>query len=1744
MASITTRAGKGSPLTNAEVDDNFTNINTELGQKLSNSGGTLSGGLTLPSVTVTGPNGSGAILSSPSVVDLWTYEKGFSVTGQDTAPSGVAFSPDGARMYIIGTTGDDINEYSLSVPWDVATAAFVRVSATVGDTAPNDLFFKPDGTKVYIVGDTGDAIREFNLTTPWDVSTLTFVQSFSVAAQDTTPLGLHFSADGTKMYIVGATNDRVYQYGLGTAWDISTASFTQFFSTTAAFLTTPHSIRFNADGTKMWVLCSASDNVAEYTLGTAWDISTSVLAGRKFIAFEEQSATGLWVEPAQNKAYVVGTSSDTVFQYKTNSAGLYLDSLLNYIKAQTEFGENVYVDKQFVVRGAARFESPVVLNSTLSTASTVTMSTTTSTINIGTSQTTGTTTIGGTAQTGAITMGQSTAAQTVNIATGATANATTKTVNIGTGGVSGSTTTFTIGSTNGTSGTINGTWNFANTLQQGGSQVLHATNFNTYAPDLTGTGASGTWGISITGNAATVSSITSGQVTTALGFTPENAANKGVANGYASLDATAKVPAAQLPSYVDDVLEYANLAGFPATGETAKIYVALDTNKTYRWSGSAYVEISPSPGTTDSLLEGSTNLYFTNTRARNAVSAAAGGLSYASATGVFSLDADLDAIAALAGTSGFLKKTAANTWSLDTSTYLTGNQSITLSGDASGSGATAISVTLASVGTAGTYTKVTTDAKGRVTSGTTLSAGDIPALSYLPLSGGTLTGAVTISSNNPTPLTLARTSAANSNIAFTNTSFAAHIGLGNANGEIRVGTTNDLQGSGSIVLHAGNYTSYAPTLTGTGASGTWGISITGNAATVTNGVYTTSAVMVSRGSLGDPADWNALTTAGVYTIATNPSLTGSNNPAGYPYGTLLVTVDDSRVTQTYIRHDSANTTSVRNKFNASDWQPWATLVTSINYNSYSPTLTGGGASGTWGISITGNAATVSSITSGQVTTALGYTPYNSTNPNGYITSSSLSSYLPLNGGTLTGALTSSVAPAAINTTTPGTTNYGVVFNGASSTDNAQAITWTWSTGGGAQAGIYVQSSGAYGTKMYLATTDSFASGAKTAIAIDHGGNTNIVRGALTQGGNQVLHAGNYTSYAPSLTGSGASGTWGISITGNAATVTNGLTTSNYSSYALPLSGGTVTGAAYFQSNLGATSGALNSPPLQVYATGGNAAFMSFHRASNYAVNFGLDSDNVLRIGGWSASADRWVLDMSGNNWVASSSRAPTFYDSNDTGYYIDGASTSRLNYVVPTRIKCVNNVNNEPRWDFSAYVVEAQHWYGNNGSQTMYLGESNYINIRNTADIHGDARAPIYYDRNDTGFYCDPNGTSNLSYIQTGSVWINNGTQNNNYNENIRLFNAPNGVSVIAFSASGTGGTPTTSILGYSDRQEIRFNDSWQTRIYNGYAEASGSYRAPIFYDSNDTGYYTDPTSVSNVNALNATRIGVNPSGASNNGFGISLYAGYSSGEPAYGIMFQGRGTFGGHYGMDGSDWATYFTMNNDSTRGWIWRRAGTANVASLRADGLFMCDASVRTPIFYDSNNTGYYIDPNGSSQLSAVYANDWFRPQGQCGIYFQDYGGGWHMTDTTWIRAYNTKAVYVSNEIAATGNITAYYSDERLKTKVGEIDGALDRVKRLSGFLYVENDLARSLGYNSNERQVGVSAQQVKAVMPEAVTLAPVDIHTDPETGEISSKSGENYLTVRYERLVPLLIEAMKEQQTQIEAMLAEIKSLKEMH
>jgi len=245
----------------------------------------------------------------------------FNVSAQDTAPTGIFFKPDGTKMYVIGNTGDDVNEYDLSTAWDISTASYLQnFSVAAQDTAPSGIFFKPDGTKMYVTGTTGGDVNEYDLSTAWDISTASYLQNFSVAAQETTPSGMFFKPDGTKMYVIGTSGDDVNEYDLSTAWDITTASYLQNFSV-AAQETSPTGIFFKPDGTKMYVIGTSGDDVNEYDLSTAWDITTASYLQNFSVAAQETSPSGIFFKPDGTKMYVIGTTGDAVWQYSTGFVG-------------------------------------------------------------------------------------------------------------------------------------------------------------------------------------------------------------------------------------------------------------------------------------------------------------------------------------------------------------------------------------------------------------------------------------------------------------------------------------------------------------------------------------------------------------------------------------------------------------------------------------------------------------------------------------------------------------------------------------------------------------------------------------------------------------------------------------------------------------------------------------------------------------------------------------------------------------------------------------------------------------------------------------------------------------------------------------------------------------------------------------------------------------------------------------------------------------------------------------------------------------------------------------------------------------------------------------------------------------------------------------------------------------------------------------------------------------------------------
>lgn len=121
---------------------------------------------------------------------------------------------------------------------------------------------------------------------------------------------------------------------------------------------------------------------------------------------------------------------------------------------------------------------------------------------------------------------------------------------------------------------------------------------------------------------------------------------------------------------------------------------------------------------------------------------------------------------------------------------------------------------------------------------------------------------------------------------------------------------------------------------------------------------------------------------------------------------------------------------------------------------------------------------------------------------------------------------------------------------------------------------------------------------------------------------------------------------------------------------------------------------------------------------------------------------------------------------------------------------------------------------------------------------------------------------------------------------------------------------------------------------------------------------------------------------------------------------------------------------------------------------------------------------------------------------------------------------------EIRATNDITAFYSDSRLKKDITEIPNALEKLEKIRGVYYVQSDLASTFGFNKTERQVGVIAQEVQAVLPEVIKIAPFDMKEDG-----TSASGNDYLTVQYDRIIPLLVQAIKEQNKRIDALEAKL-------
>ena len=1135
-------------------------------------------------------------------------------------------------------------------------------------------------------------------------------------------------------------------------------------------------------------------------------------------------------------------------------------------------------------------------------------------------------------------------------------------------------------------------------------------------------------------------------------------------------------------------------------------------------------------------------------------------------------------------------------------------------------------------------------------------------------------------------------------------SFVAGSGAYNSTtGVITIPTnTNQLTNGAGFITSSASITGNAATATTLQTARTInGVSFNGSAnITVTTagtgiGVSGTAVSIAAAYSpntsteLATAVDLNTLQTAGFYYQTANAdAAAGSNYPVAQA-GSLLIQ-RSAGVTQQYQTYGTSDTELYFRSFYNTVWGSWRRVLTSANYNSFSPTLTGTGASGTWGISISGSAATLTTgrtiamtgdvtwtsaafngsanvtgtatlansgvtagtytkvtvdakgrvtagaslasadlptytgtLTSSQVTTALGFTPYNSSNPSGYITSS----------GSISGnaATATNISNTGTVTLASATESNSIYITAPSYTTDTpvKLLNFDWYGNLFSMGNIRSGSTPSNGFGIYYTASG----GSRTEIArFGTGGSFNAI-GAITQNGNQVLHAGNYTSYSPSLTGSGASGTWGINITGNAATATtlqtartingvsfNGSTNITITAAANGGNSDTVDSlhaASFFRSD------AANSVDARLAA--GDGRGLRFWDSDSYKIWMSASTNTTWggRIAGETTSDyNIYFRIVNGTNRgfvfenayatklfaingdgvrSAVTVTAPTFSGSLSgnastatalqTARTINGVSfngTANITVADSTKLPLAGGTmtgaitfaagqtwptfnQNTTGNAATATALQTARLIGGvsfNGTANINLPGVNTTGNQNTTG----SAATLTTARtiNGTSF----NGSANITTANWGTARDINGTSVNGstnyaigriYDTNYRRITNPGGAEYVTTTATITGAIAVTLPVGITNtmvRMAIKVYEYTTTESFEvhvgGYNTTGGTWaNNPFAYIIGNPGvdrrfnvrlgynatttrfivYIGELASTWSYPQVNVTEVLCGYSGtqvAWTTGWSIGFEAtafqsvtatisncqvGYavSTNTANSAVLRDGSGNF--------SAGTITASLSGNASTATALQTARTINGVSFNGTAnITITSATLTTARLI--NGTSF----NGSANITTA---NWGTARTlTIGATGKSVNGSanvaWTLAEITGTTAapqfgslgIGTAASGTTGEIRATNNITANYSDDRLKTRLGRIEGALDKLCSLEGFYYEANETAQALGYKV-KREVGVSAQQIQAVMPEIVAPAPID---------------EQYLTVRYERALPLVIEAIKE----LRADVARIKKL----
>jgi len=257
----------------------------------------------------------------------------------ETEPMFFNFNNDGTKLFILGTTQDRIISYTLSPAWDVSSA--VKLSSGPVDSKMVEFYFNDDGSKIYISRILGGTVNvaEYNLSTPYDISLLEMNPIYLDDGLFTGTYLIRYNTDGTKVYILGSDTDTIYQYDLSTPYDINTRTYTSKTLDVSSEDTLGYSFCFNSTGTKIYYMGYTNDTVYQYTLGTAWDLSTGSYDSVSQVFTENSTFFDIKLSSDDSKLYLLGgysyvyqytMSTDQITSASYDSQNVYTNSIYSF----------------------------------------------------------------------------------------------------------------------------------------------------------------------------------------------------------------------------------------------------------------------------------------------------------------------------------------------------------------------------------------------------------------------------------------------------------------------------------------------------------------------------------------------------------------------------------------------------------------------------------------------------------------------------------------------------------------------------------------------------------------------------------------------------------------------------------------------------------------------------------------------------------------------------------------------------------------------------------------------------------------------------------------------------------------------------------------------------------------------------------------------------------------------------------------------------------------------------------------------------------------------------------------------------------------------------------------------------------------------------------------------------------------------------------------------------------------------